>query len=346
MRRVRVSAYSCHMAQTDCPICGGSGWKVVERTTEGAQPLAAAESAPTGSGVGEPKTVWAVHCDCTAVDRTDRAIARARIPQRYGMCDFLNFETHVVHRAMSPPQMEAWGKILQQAKVTVQGFARDFPTGGERGLLLMGDCGVGKTHLAVAALKEIIVRGHSGLFYNYDGLLKEIQDSYNPETKPSEMGVLDPILKSQILLLDDLGSSKPSMWALETIGHIVTTRYNEKRFTLITTNYLDPELRRIPKREGAPEAGPARGKEGPPADVSRSRKVIKLPSGELVAEYTEDTLEERVGKRIRSRLFEMCRTVNMVFGDWGASTDYRRRFDEPVEYAVAKHDDSRGASEG
>ena len=43
----------------------------------------------------------------------------------------------------------------------------------------------------------------------------------------------------EVLLLDDLGASKPSAWALETIGHILTTRYNEKRVTLLTTNYLD-----------------------------------------------------------------------------------------------------------
>ena len=105
----------------------------------------------------------------------------------------------------------------------------------------MGPCGVGKTHLAVAALKDIVLRGHSGLFYDYRELLKEIQDSYNPENQATEMSVLEPVLQTEILVLDDVGSSKPSLWALETVGHVLNTRYNEKRVTLLTTNYLDSE---------------------------------------------------------------------------------------------------------
>ena len=103
----------------------------------------------------------------------------------------------------------------------------------------MGPCGVGKTHLAVAALRQIVLRGHTGLFYDYRELLKEIQDSYNSENQATEMGVLEPVLTAEVLLLDDLGASKPSPWALETVGHILNSRYNDKRITLVTTNYLD-----------------------------------------------------------------------------------------------------------
>ena len=117
----------------------------------------------------------------------------------------------------------------------------NFPVGSEHGLLLMGPCGVGKTHLAVSAMKSIVLRGHSGLFYDYRELLKAIQDSYNPESQATEMSVLEPVLKTEILVLDDVGSSKPSLWALETVGHVLNTRYNEKRVTLLTTNFLDSD---------------------------------------------------------------------------------------------------------
>ncbi|HXZ13853.1 MAG TPA: ATP-binding protein [Candidatus Sulfotelmatobacter sp.] len=272
------------MAQPDCPICQGSGWKVVERTAAGAKALAAAATARAGSSAGEPKLVWAVPCDCTAGDRTERALARARVPERYRHCDFESYDKDLPYDHRSAEELAAWNRSLAQAKLTVQGFVREFPNNTEHGLLLMGPCGVGKTHLAVAALKEIILRGHNGLFYDYRELLKEIQDSYNPESQATEMSVLEPVLTAELFLLDDLGSSKPSPWALETVGHILNTRYNEKRFTIITTNYVDAESRKL-------------------LDSEQKR---------------EETLEDRVGRRIRSRLYEMCRTVEV------SAPDYRK----------------------
>jgi DNA replication protein DnaC len=282
------------MARADCPICQGSGWRVVERTAEGAQALASAETSRAGSAAGEPKMVWAVPCDCTAGDRTERALARARVPERYRHCDFENFETDNEIENVPREQLQAWARSLAQAKLVVARFAEEFPLGSEHGLLLIGPCGVGKTHLAVAALKEIVLRGHSGLFYDYRELLKQIQDSYNAESQATEMGVLEPVLTTEVLVLDDVGSSKPSSWALETVGHVLNTRYNKKRVTLLTTNFLDFE-----------------------ATVNAASPAASRVAG-IRAPTIEDSLTERVGKRIRSRLYEMCRTVEI------SAPDYRK----------------------
>jgi DNA replication protein DnaC len=281
------------MARADCPHCEGSGWKVVERTTEGAQALAADRP---GAGAGEPKMVWAVPCDCTTGDRTERALQRSRVPERYRHCDFESYDTDNDILEASPAQIAAWNRSVAQAKIMVQKFAEEFPSGTEHGLLLMGPCGVGKTHLAVSAMKSIVLRGHLGLFYDYRELLKAIQDSYNPESQATEMSVLEPVLKAEILVLDDVGSSKPSLWALETVGHVLNTRYNEKRVTLLTTNFLDSDA-------GAGAGNSANG--APPARVAGMR-----------APQIEDSLTERVGKRIRSRLYEMCRTVEINAADY------------------------------
>jgi DNA replication protein DnaC len=282
------------MARSDCPTCEGSGWKVVERTTAGAQALAAPETARPGAATGEPKMVWAVPCDCTTGDRVERAFAKVRIPERYRHCDFENFETDNDIEQVSREQLDAWKRSLSQAKLLVQRFAEEFSPGSEHGLLLMGTCGAGKTHLAVAALKHIALRGHAGLFYDYRELLKEIQDSYSPVTQATEMSVLQPVLTAEVLVLDDVGSSKPSPWALETVGHVLNTRYNEKRMSILTTNFLDSDALAQP------------GTSGPTRTPGMRTPMI------------EDSLTERVGKRIRSRLYEMCRTVEI------SAPDYRK----------------------
>ena len=151
----------------------------------------------------------------------------------------------------------------------------------DQGLLLMGTVGVGKTHLAVSMLKGLTERGFTCLFYEFGSLLKEIQDSYNSNTKTSELGVLSPVLNAPVLVLDELGASKPTDWVRDTMAHIINSRYNDQKLTIFTTNYLDER----------------------PRDK-------------------DETLEDRIGTRLRSRLHEMCRTVEL------SGNDFRRTFDK------------------
>jgi DNA replication protein DnaC len=254
------------MARPDCPDCTGTGWKTVE------------VSGPRGA------VRQAVLCGCTREGREESLYERARIPKHYRHCDFESYDTDLQHEGS---QAAAWNRNLKQARLLAEAFVREYPGGREHGLLLMGPCGVGKTHLAVAALVELVRRGHEGVFYDYRELLKEIQSSYNPVSQTSEMEVLEPVVNAEVLLLDDLGSSKPSAWALETVGYILNTRYNENRVTLLTTNFLDRD-----------EAAP-----------------VRMPTGQTLAR-TEDSLVDRIGQRMRSRLFEMCRTIEIHASDY------------------------------
>jgi DNA replication protein DnaC len=235
---------------------------------------------------GAPGRV-AVACDCGMEERALRVMERARIPKRYEHCDF---ESYVTDLADGKTWTAQHSQSLKQAKMLTQGFVRDYPGSAEKGLLLMGPSGVGKTHLGVAALKELIRRGHAGLFCDYRELLKEIQASYNPASESTEMGILEPIRTVEILALDDLGATKPSDWVRDIVGIVLNARYNEKRTTIITTNYVDN-----PISEG---------------------EATRLPNGKLVAAVREDSLEQRIGSRMRSRLFEMCRTVEVFAPDF------------------------------
>ncbi len=148
----------------------------------------------------------------------------------------------------------------------------------DKGLLFLGKPGVGKTHLAVATLKRVIRQtGARGLFFTTPELLALIRSTYNSATRSSESDVLRPVMDAQLLVLDDLGAERPSDWVEETMNLLVNTRYNHQRVTLFTTNYL-----------------------------------LETPAGSPA-----ETLIERVGFRLLSRLHEMC---DFVYLD---SVDYR-----------------------
>ncbi|HEX4546762.1 MAG TPA: ATP-binding protein [Candidatus Acidoferrum sp.] len=276
-----------HMALEDCTLCRGTGWKLVPRTDGAAGSVAVA-------------------CDCGMQDRAARVMERARIPKRYEHCDF---ESYVTDLADGKTWTAQHAQSLKQAKLLTQGFVRDYPGSAEKGLLLMGPSGIGKTHLGVAALKELIRRGHAGLFCDYRELLKEIQASYNPASESTEMGILEPIRTVEILVLDDLGASKPSAWVLDIIGLVLNARYNEKRVTILTTNFLDEPAPDVPA-DAISETGP-RGKIQYPG----TSQAARMPSGQRVT-VREDALADRIGARMRSRLFEMCRTVEVFAPDF------------------------------
>jgi DNA replication protein DnaC len=227
----------------ECPHCFGTGMEVVP-------------------GVG------ARRCRCQTPDHRQRLFQAARIPPRYQHCTIQDY-------IAADNELSKWA-----AKVEAQIVIEDYLTLDGRGLLFTGPVGVGKTHLAVAILRELIERYRvRGLFYQFGSLLRQIQDSYNPVSQSSELAVLAPVFDADVLVLDELGASKPTDWVRDTMMQIINNRYNEKRLTIFTTNYSD------------------------------SRKSEK--DGEI--------LEDRIGVALRSRLYEMCKTV-VIDGE-----DYRKK---------------------
>jgi len=248
-------------------------------------------SACFGTGVTIVPGKGAKICEQCQPRRGDQLLEAARIPRRHAACNFDNYRV--------PAGLSSLHWALMKAKTLVN----DYPA-VERGLLLTGSVGVGKTHLAVAILQGLIAKGVSCLFCEFGSLLKQIQDSYNPISKTSELRVLAPVYQAEVLVLDELGSTIPTDWVRDTMYQIINKRYNDKKLTIFTTNYLD-----VPRIEKAHEPEVA------------SRTFSKKGSSERIKEMT--TLEERIGTRLRSRLYEMCNAVVIEGEDYRKSQERR-----------------------
>jgi DNA replication protein DnaC len=240
------------VTDSPCERCGGTGFEIVSRDGREYAQACACRRASSSNG-GDPGS-------------------SCRIPPRYGHCTLGSFE----------PGSPSLAAALEKAMAFCSGYPHLGADEG-LGLLFCGDNGVGKTHLAVGVLRELVeTKGARGEFWDFHELIREIKSSYDPETKTTELQVLEPVVEADVLLLDDLGAWKMTDWMNDTLFYILNSRYMAQRPTLITTNYQDVT------REEALAADPLRRRE---------------------------FLVERIGQRLRSRLMEMCLVVRLQGSD-------------------------------
>jgi DNA replication protein DnaC len=232
-----------------CSICGGSGWKIIER--EG---ISGAEK-----------------CECAGIGRERRNEEKAKIPPLYQNASVENF----VLPADNPVSRPRLAKVL----LDVRAYVREFPTVPQPGLLFLGSPGSGKTHLAVAALRGLIAKGYEGIFFDFQTLLNQIRSGYDQASGSMDREAYRTALDTEILVLDDLGAHRITDWVEDTVTSIITHRCNNRKATIATTN-LD--------KTGRGDRSPAA------ADI-----------------YSKYSLAERIGMRAYSRLFEMCKVIEM-----------------------------------
>lgn len=248
------------MPDANCKICGGIGWKIVERGG-----LSGAE-----------------RCECSLASRAAANRENSRIPPKYQHASLDNFVI---------PQDNAHARqFLGSAVMQVRSFLREYPHVEKPGLLLVGENGTGKTHLAVAVLRALLDKGYEGVFFDYPSLLDRITKSFDVASGASLRESYREALDAPVLLLDELGAHRMTEFVEDTITGIITDRCNNGKTLIATTNLPDP-------------------------DVTGDMFSYKTPGGDKISRRT---LAEVIGPRARSRLFEMCRVIRLH-----ATEDYR-----------------------
>lgn len=119
-------------------------------------------------------------------------------------------------------------------------YVRDFNIHAPTNLLIRGNYGTGKSHMAVAITKALMKQGYTCIFIFVPKLLTKLRATYDDDTKATESELLHYLETVDLLVLDDIGAQNATTWIHEKLAEIVDSRAG--KHTIYTTNLYKDDL--------------------------------------------------------------------------------------------------------
>lgn len=159
-----------------------------------------------------------------------RALDAAHIPPRFENRTFDNY------RADSDEQK----RVLSICQRYVANFQGRLSTGG--GLILCGEPGTGKTHLAAAMVNQLIIDGYSALFTTTMRAIRRFKETYDKDSQTTEREVLKALIRPDLLVLDEVGVQFGTETEKLILFELINSRYEYMKPTVIVSNLSHDNL--------------------------------------------------------------------------------------------------------
>lgn len=221
---------------------------------------------------------YARPCECATLRQRVKLYNQAQVPAKF------------INARLSDDQRDKDNQqVFNALRLWTQKYVRH-----QKGLVLMGPPGVGKTHLLAGAIHELIfAHGAAVMFQDFFDLLRQLRGAYS-RGEPED-AILNPLVNVEVLAIDEMGKGRGSEWEQNILDVLISLRYNNSNTTLVTTNYTTSKKTTLTER-------------------------VRSKDRSTEEQHFADTLQDRVGERIYSRLREMCDFVDLNGRD-------RREFD-------------------
>lgn len=214
-----------HVSSDECPLCKGTGYL--------------RQNVP----FGHPKFGRPTMCQCKLKQRVNELFGGAHIPHDLQTCSFETYGRFPLSEQQRHAALQVQAFVLQRLDGRYSGH--------KRGLYLYGSWGLGKTGLAISALRQAIATGKSGLYLStaevfsilYESiaanqrLMRGYGDGEDKEEESAGSTVLRLMERVSWLVLDDLGVECGSRFVVSHLYRIIEGRRSQPGlYTIFTSN--------------------------------------------------------------------------------------------------------------
>ena len=139
---------------------------------------------------------------------------------------------------------EAMTRIKMIVEIT-KNYADNFEAGKSGSIIMMGNTGLGKTHLSSAMGGVIIGKGNDVYYTGAVDMLSDFEaDRFSYDRSGESSAALEKYFTSDLLIIDDLGTELINQFSTSCLYNIINTRLIKKKATIINTNFTRDELRK------------------------------------------------------------------------------------------------------
>lgn len=195
-----------------CPICNNSYWTINDNGN-------------------------AVRCKCFEKEKMNRRLRFANIPPTFKDMQLNTFRTSVYQLQDSKDKINV---IVSAVKTYLANF-NEMQSEGKGLYLYSNTKGSGKTRL-IASVANKLLENHQVKFATSTAILQEIKKTWGDKAEQSESKLIQDLINTEILIIDDFGTEKVKDWNNERFYHLINERYINKKVTLYTSNHALNEL--------------------------------------------------------------------------------------------------------
>ncbi len=183
-------------------------------------------------------------CECMRRRLIEAGMESSGLSKLMRTQSFDNFSLDYYRK--NPEEYARMERNFQAVKRYAESFALAKDQPAPDSLLFFGGTGLGKTHLSTSVARKVIERGYDVFYNSAVGMISDYEfRRFGNSVAQTDGDNTERYTECDLLIIDDLGTEVCNQFTLSCLYHVINTRLNLQKPTIISTNLSSADLRKL-----------------------------------------------------------------------------------------------------